>query len=78
MERLAMPTAAKKAAARSSDPTATVSHLADVTDRMHGVLALIGCTEGSAEEAELATLSDLIEAYERWRWPDGKIAGGKG
>jgi len=78
-----MPTAAKKVTARSSDPTATVSHLADVTDKMHAMLmdradALMGYVEGSAEEAELATLSDLIEAYERWRWPDGKIPGGKG
>jgi len=37
----------------------------------------MGCTEGSAEEAELATLSDLIEANERWRWPDGKFRAAK-
>jgi len=34
--------------------------------------------ESSAEEAELATLTDIIEAYERQHWPDGKIPGGKG
>ena len=83
MQCLAMPTAAKKATARSANPTEAVSHLADVTDRMHGLLmdradALMGCVEASAEEAELATLTDIIEAYERQRWPDGKIPGGKG
>lgn len=65
-----MPTAAKKAMARCANPTAAVSHLEDVTDRMHGLLmkradALIDCLEGSAEEAELAMLTDIIEAYER-------------
>jgi hypothetical protein len=52
-------------------------------DKMHALLveradALMGCTEGSAEEAELATLTDAIEAYETVRWPDGRVAGGKG
>jgi len=78
-----MPTAAMNATARSANPTEAVSHLADVTDRMHGLLmdradALMGCTENSPEEAELAALTDVIEAYERQRWPDGKIPGGKG
>jgi len=50
---------------------------------MHGVLmdradALMGCVEGSAEEAELEMLTDVIEAYERQRWPDGRVPGGKG
>ena len=45
-----MPTAAKKATARGANPTEVVSHLADVTDRMHGLLmeradAFMGCTE---------------------------------
>jgi hypothetical protein len=49
-------------------------------DRMHTLLVLradelMGCTEGSPEEAELATLTDAIEAV---RWPDGKEPGGKG
>ena len=52
-------------------------------DKMHALLveradALMGCTEGSPEEAELAVLTDAIEAYETVRWPNVKIAGGKG
>jgi hypothetical protein len=54
-----------------------------VTDKLHALLviradALLGCTEGSPEEAELASLADAIEAYEAVRWPDGKLPGGKG
>jgi len=37
-----------------------------------------GCTENSPEKALLAALTDAIEAYERHRWPDGRIPGGKG
>jgi len=78
-----MPTASKKATARAPDPTDAVSHLVSVTDRMHGLLmdradALMGCTVGSPEEAELASLVDAIEAYEAERWPLGKVPGGKG
>ena len=78
-----MPTAAKIATPRDANPTDAVSHLADVTDRMHGLLmdradALLGCTENSPEEAELAALTEVIEAYERQRWPLGRIPGGKG
>lgn len=53
------------------------------TDAMHALLVhradeLMGCTEGSPEEAELSRLTDAIEAYEELRWPEGKIPGGKG
>ena len=78
-----MPTAAKKATAAGASATEAVSHLADVTDQMHALLmdradALMGCTENSPEETELAALTDVIEAYERQRWPLGRIPGGKG
>ena len=29
---------------------------------------LVGCTDNSSEEPELATLTDAVEAYERQRW----------
>jgi len=78
-----MTMAAKKTTAHGANATEAVSHLAEVTDRMHGLLmdradALMGCTENSPEEAELAALTDMIEAYERQRWPEGRISGGKG
>ena len=40
--------------------------------------ALEGCIEGSAEEAELAVITDAIDAYAAVRWPEGKVQGGKG
>jgi hypothetical protein len=58
-----------------------MSHLAEVTDSMHRLLveradALMGCTENSPKEVELAALTDVIEAYERQRWPEGRVPGG--
>jgi hypothetical protein len=52
-------------------------------DAMHSVLvlradALEKCSEGSPEAAELKTITDAIKAYEGARWPDGKVADGKG
>ena len=78
-----MSAAAKKTTACAAYLIDAVSHLADVTDRMHGLLmeradALMDCTKNSPEEAELAALTDVIEAYERHRWPEGKIPSGKG
>jgi len=78
-----MPTAAKKATASGANPAEALSHLAGVTDRMHAMLmeradALMGCTENSSEEVELAALTDVLEAYERQRWPLGRISGAKG
>jgi len=75
--------AASKTKERSSAPAEAVTRLSQVTDRMHAVLVqradeLLGCTKNSPEEAELAALTDVIEAYELQRWPTGKIAGGKG
>ena len=61
-----MPTAAKKTTARAAYRTDAVSHLADVTDRMHGLLigcadALIGCTENSpGEEARQAYIQFVL------------------
>jgi hypothetical protein len=54
-----------------------------ITDALHALLvaradAIVGCTEGSDEEAELAYITDAIEAYEAARWPNGKADGGKG
>jgi hypothetical protein len=52
-------------------------------DAMHAMLvrradALEGCLEGSAEEAELEAIADVLGAYEAKRWPLGRMPGGKG
>jgi hypothetical protein len=66
-----------------SPSQAALAKLTKEADAMHALLvtradALMGCTEGSPEEEELASLTDAIEAYEAKRWPEGKIPGGKG
>ena len=52
-------------------------------DQMQALLVqradqLDGCAEYSPEERELATITDAMKAYERKRWPEGKVPGGKG
>ena len=74
-------TAASKS--ERADQFEAVGRLADVTDRMHAMLVrradeLMVSTDKSPEKAELAALVDVIESYERQRWPSGKIIGGKG
>jgi hypothetical protein len=63
-------------AATASGPmlSAADSMLAALVSRADAVM---GCTEGSPEEAELSSIADAIEAYEAIRWPEGKIPGGK-
>ena len=39
---------------------------------------LAGHADNPSAEAELEHLVNLIEAYEIERWPQGKVAGGKG
>ena len=40
--------------------------------------ALEGCAENSEGACELAMIAETLGAYERKRWPDGKVPGGKG
>jgi hypothetical protein len=49
-----------------------VTPFSDIAD------ALEGCTEGSEEARELASITDVIEAYETVGWPNGKVDGSKG
>jgi hypothetical protein len=51
--------------------------------RMHALLVrraddLAGRVEGSPEEGELVAIVDIIEAYEKQRWPLGNVPSGKG
>ena len=75
--------ARKAAGAVGARMAATAERFWHESDAMHALLVkradtLIGCTEGSPEEAELSTLADVIDAYEAKRWPSGKVAAGKG
>jgi len=78
-----MPALAKNVKEHAYNSSEVVTRLSQVTDRMYALLVaradeLMGCTENSPEEAELAALTDVIESYERQRWPLGKIPSGKG
>jgi hypothetical protein len=79
-----MASPARKAKERAENSADAVTRLSEVTDQMHGLLmdradALMGCVEGSPQEAELAALTDVIEAYELQPVADREnIAGGKG
>jgi len=79
-----MASVARKAKQTSSNrPAEPIMHLTAVTDQMHALLVqradeLMDCRQNSPEQRELAALTDTIEAYERQRWPLGKVPGGKG
>ena len=52
-------------------------------DAMHVLLvlradAIEGCTENSEDARELAMITEVLEAYEAKRWPDGKVPGSNG
>jgi hypothetical protein len=58
--------------------SATAQMFGREADAMHALLIkradeLVGCAEGSPEEAELSTLADVIDPYEAKRWPSGKV-----
>ena len=70
----------KQAASSSGNE---IERLLSATDAMHALLVkradeLVGCTEGSPEEAELTSIVNSVEAYEEKPWPLGKIPGGRG
>ena len=45
---------------------------------VHRADQLEGCIEGSPEEQEYSSIISAVVVYERKRWPEGKIRGGKG
>ena len=62
---------------------AALDSVLDEADAMHALLVqradvLGGCGEESEEAAEMERIVDTVERYEAKRWPDGKVAGGKG
>jgi hypothetical protein len=78
-----MGTVARRTAEAGARLSAVAERFWYESDAMHALLIkrgdeLVGCTEGSPEEAELRALADVIDAYESKRWPSGKTAGGKG
>ena len=73
----------QSSAVRKMPSPGPVAHFTRVADTMHALLVkradeIQGCAEGSPEEAELAAITDAIEAYEDLRWPGAKVPGGKG
>jgi hypothetical protein len=61
-------------------PAATKDSLITEADAMHAVLlrradALMSCSEGTEEAAELEKIADVLVAYEEKRWPLGKESG---
>ena len=74
---------ARKTAGEAGARMSAVAEFWQESDAMHALLIkradeLMGSTEGSPQEEELRTLADVIDAYEAKRWPNGKVAGGKG
>jgi hypothetical protein len=52
-------------------------------DALFGMLAdqageLMGCVEGSAEDAQLQRIRGVLEAYESKRWPGGRAESAHG
>ena len=73
----------KPAARQPDDMAVHEPSMFKASDAMHALLVgradtLMGCTEGSPEEQELACLTDAIETYEALRWPKGKDSGRQG